>query len=242
MVTISRYVEINTAAWQICSDASYNALLASSASRLKEILSQRCCLCVLLPLIDSFFLWICPVPFKHREALSVHDICRAEFHSLTIHVTVYSSVCFVQPPGSFSWTSSWWCFGRDSGEFLTDFFFLICTSLVSSMSLIFPCLYGHSLLQPFDQPCLFLNVLQFYCSLFELGRPQQHRTQQMLNYDSFIQCLNDVYFYHYYYCRTDISVDLSTIAPRSHPRMIKVGSEPICGCVKLGLFHEDFEK
>lgn len=42
--------------------------------------------------------------------------------------------------------------------------------------------------------------------------------------------------------RTDISVDLSNIAPRSHPRMTKVGSEPISGCVKLGLFHEDFEK
>lgn len=30
--------------------------------------------------------------------------------------------------------------------------------------------------------------------------------------------------------------------PRSHSGMIKVGSKPISGCVKLGLFHEDFEK
>jgi len=62
----------------------------------------------------------------------------------------------------------------------------------------------------------------------------------MFNYDGFIQCLNDVCFF--FNRRADISIDLSTIAPRSHPRMIKVGSEPISGCVKLGLFHEDFEK
>lgn len=36
--------------------------------------------------------------------------------------------------------------------------------------------------------------------------------------------------------------NLSTIAQRSHPVMTKVGLEPISGCVKLGLFHEDLEK
>lgn len=36
--------------------------------------------------------------------------------------------------------------------------------------------------------------------------------------------------------------NLSTIAQKSHPTMTKVGSEPISRCVKLGWFHEDFEK